>query len=320
MAEEKKTDKTTEHHAKVISFINMKGGVGKTTLCIGLGVCMSEESKVLIIDADPQFNATQSLIDDYKKKETEDIKRDELKKQKKNHPEWTIDNIDDSEFNFYNKEILRDDKIDKKTIFRLFRPQADINERFKVPKPSDLITPLKKNLDLLSGDLSLVLANTSGVYALIKRISIFINKNNLKNKYDYILIDCPPTITIYTNSALLASDYYIIPNRIDRYSIVGIESLQKSVDNLIDNEDKNLNCLGIIYTMVPSNMPLKQKSIKDNFESKKIVNDLDKFDSVLYENKAIQTGKSGTNPMSYKLSKESIEAIYSELKIRLNQI
>ncbi|PKH11142.1 ParA family protein, partial [Planomicrobium sp. MB-3u-38] len=58
---------TTSHNASIISFINMKGGVGKTTLCVGVADYLAnyENKKVLLIDIDPQFNATQTLMDQY---------------------------------------------------------------------------------------------------------------------------------------------------------------------------------------------------------------------------------------------------------------
>ena len=98
-----------------------------------------------------------------------------------------------------------------------------------------------------------------------------------RQEYEYIIIDCPPTLTIYTDSALMASDYYLIPNRIDRYSIVGIDSLQKAVNNLIREERINLKCIGLVYTMVTTSV--KQDKLRINFENKKAVNDIDIFSS-----------------------------------------
>lgn len=311
------------HNAKVISFINMKGGVGKTTLSVGMAVCMaSHGQKVLVIDADPQFNATQSLLEDYKERETKGIQTSKLNEMNadipEDHAKYTIDDIDDSEYNFYAQNILKTKVEERKSIYRLFSPQTDVNKQFSLPTQEELVTKLNDNLDLLCGDLSLVLANRSPEYTFVNRIQNFIRRNKLKDIYDFILIDCPPTLTIYTDSALMASDYYIIPNRIDKYSIVGISSLQQSVQNLVAESAADLRCLGIIYTMVPSDISKKQQLLKQSFESKKIVNDLDIFSSVSHEVTAIQNGKSGTNPMSYKPSREDMEALYEELQQRIN--
>lgn len=277
---------------KVISIINMKGGVGKTTLSIGIADYLAEiGKKILLIDADPQFNATQAMVDYYKNE----------------------DKYYESEENFYTTEVLRQEK----TIYRLFKPQTDMTQCYDTPAADDLIVNLKENLDILCGDLSLVLVNRAGDHALVRRIRNFIEDNHLRDKYDYVIIDCPPTLTIYTDSALMASDYYLIPNRIDRYSIVGIDSLQKAVKNLIREERISLKCIGLVYTMVRNSA--KQERIRVNFESKKAVNDIDIFSAKTNVVNDIQCGVAGTIPTKYKAAKNDIEAISLELLNRLEE-
>lgn len=152
---------------------------------------------------------------------------------------------------------------------------------------------------------------------ITRRIRNFIEDNHLRDKYDYVIIDCPPTLTIYTDSALMASDYYLIPNRIDRYSIVGIDSLQKAVNNLIREERIPLKCIGLVYTMVTDSV--KQERIRVNFESKKAVNDIDIFSAKTNVVNNIQYGVAGTIPTKYKNSKNDIEAISVELLSRLEK-
>lgn len=276
----------------VISIINMKGGVGKTTLSIGIADYLSEEGySVLLIDADPQFNSTQALLDTYKTKGYEDL---------------------ESESNYYNDYVLKNNK----TIYKLFRPQTDMQHSYTSPKSDELIINLKENLDILCGDLNLVLVNKSNDYAFVKRIRNFIADNELHKNYEYIIIDCPPTLTIYTDSALMASDYYLIPNRIDRYSIVGIDSLQKAVDNLVREERINLKCIGLVYTMVTPS--IKQQNIKISFESKEVVNNINIFSASTSIVNNIQYGASGTLPTKYKQGKEDIEAISLELLDKIN--
>ena len=306
-----------EKNGTVISFINMKGGVGKTTLSIGIADYLAklEHCRVLMIDIDPQFNATHSLIDAYKKKSVIDdtIIDDESLDIRTTLEEVIQGNTEDEDeevsSNFYTSEVLNKNK----TIFQLFKPQLDMSKRYSLPKAEDLIINLKGGLDLLSGDLNLVLANKNSDFSLVKRLKNFISENRLRKEYDYIIIDCPPTLTIYTDSALLASDFYIIPNRIDRYSIIGIDSLQTAVGNLISSEGIDLKCLGIVYTMVNKNMNAKQLKIKTDFESKKSVNDIDIFDSVSHIVNHIQYGYSGTLPTKYKSSLEDIESISQEM-------
>lgn len=307
----------------VISFINMKGGVGKTTLSIGIADYLARyvrDKRVLMIDIDPQFNATHSLLDTYKENknasndEDVDIIDDEQVEitipREVEEEEDESDESDDSEDSstFYS-EVLKANK----TIFQLFKPQLDVSQKFLMPKAEDIIINVKENLDIVCGDLNLVLANKSSDFSLVKRLRNFIAINKLREEYDYILIDCPPTLTIYTDSALLASDFYLIPNRIDRYSIIGIDSLQKAVSSLIDDEQIPLKCLGIIYTMMNKKINSKQQKIKDDFESKKSVNNLDIFDSVSHIVNHIQYGYSGTLPTRYKSSLEDIAAITVEM-------
>lgn len=302
----------------VISFINMKGGVGKTTLSIGIADYLAryEDKKVLMIDIDPQFNATHSLLDTYKEKKSITTNEEDVEIIDDESVEVTIsqeseeDDEDETEevISFYS-QVLQENK----TIFRLFKPQLDVSHKFIMPKPEEIIINVKENLDIVCGDLNLVLANKISDSALVKRLRNFISINKLREEYDYILIDCPPTLTIYTDSALLASDFYLIPNRIDRYSIIGIDSLQTAISNLVDDEQIPLKCLGIIYTMMNKKINSKQKKIKDDFESKKTVNNLDIFDSVSHVVNHIQYGYSGTLPTRYKSSLEDTQAITIEM-------
>ena len=271
---------------KVISIINMKGGVGKTTLSIGIADYLSDiGKKVLIIDADPQFNATQALLDTYK-----------------------VTNYKEDTKNYYTEEILPKSK----TVYRLFmRTEELLENQEENSYQDDIIVNLKENLDIVCGDLRLVLINNSGDFKK------FIDINKLREKYDFILFDCPPTLTIYTDGALLVSDYYLIPNRIDRYSIVGIDSLQKAIKDLVIEEEIDLKCLGLIYTMVKKDMTQKQNKIRVDFENKKVVKEIDIFSSTLSIVDHIQWGTQGSLPTKYKNSYEDIEAITLELLTKI---
>ncbi|EJB4842084.1 AAA family ATPase [Listeria monocytogenes] len=267
---------------KVISFINMKGGVGKTTLTIGIADYIanlnSEGKKVLVIDADPQFNATQSCLDEY-----------------------------------YKDDYYEDIWPNEKTIYKLFRPQTDLASDYTLPTKEDLIIPLTSTLDILCGDLKLVLANNILTPGATKRLKRFIKDNQLRNIYDYILIDCPPTLTMYTNSALLASDYYIIPNRIDKYSIIGISSLMTAISGLIREEELNLKCMGMIYTMIENTLSDKQLIMKNTLEEQEVMENISIFLSSIRNVKDIQVGKQGPFPTKYKKSREDISDIVNEL-------
>ncbi len=273
-------------NGEIISFINMKGGVGKTTLSIGVADYLAnyheEKKKILVIDVDPQFNATQALLDAY-----------------------------------YKGDYFTDILPYEKTINKLFKPQVDFREGYTSPSKESLILSLTDNLDIICGDLNLVLANKSSDYTHVKRLRRFINDNQLRTIYDLIIIDCPPTLTIYTDSALLASDYYLIPNRIDRYSIIGISSLQKAIRNLTREEDKDLKCIGLVYTMREDTLSLKQERMKASFEEKEDVEGIYVFTGYSSIVKDLQVGLQGPIPTKYKRSLEDIQVVSCELLSRL---
>lgn len=272
--------------AEVISIINMKGGVGKTTLSVGIADYLSDIGrKVLIIDADPQFNTTQALLSCYK----------EGKDHKKN---------------FYIDEV----KNKQKTIFELFDTTVRIvEEDLSPPTSGELIIKLKDNLGIICGDLSLVMVSKINDYRNAEKIRNFMEDNALREEYDYIIIDCPPTMSIYTESALKASDYYLIPNRIDRYSIIGINSLQRAIKTLIKQERITIKCIGLVYTMVEKNMPKKQEMLKISFESETSLGEIEIFATNMKICNQLQFGKRGPMPKSYKSSREDLEGISLEL-------
>lgn len=202
---EKKVNDETQSKAKIISFINMKGGVGKTSLSINVADTLAREGyKTLVIDTDPQFNATQSLL---------------LARTKYDKP---------NDENFIQEDLSADDfsklSNDNKTLYQIFMPSDLVEET------GNLVTHIKDNLDLIPGDLNLastVAGDTSGkIEVLDQHISDF----HLDYDYKYIIIDCPPTWSVLTHASLFASDFYIIPSHIDFYSSLGIELLNKQIN------------------------------------------------------------------------------------------
>ncbi|WP_304341242.1 ParA family protein [Metaclostridioides mangenotii] len=217
---------------KVISFINMKGGVGKTTLTINIGKQLSERGKsVLIIDMDPQFNATQTLLLHMKKNPILSKEIDEVGK-----------NIDSSK---YYKELSE-----------RHETASQIFESAEIVEEKNLIKEIDENLYLIPGDLDLykqLSGNTDGkLFAVLK----YLKEKSILDNYNYILIDCPPVWSILTKSSLIASDYYVIPSKIDLYSAMGINLLEEQITKEILEYQKNkiftgnLKKLGIIFTLV----------------------------------------------------------------------
>ena len=189
--------------AKVISFINMKGGVGKTTLLFELTHFINQKFlksdgtpfKILLIDTDPQSNLTQR---------------------------------EQERFSVYNQLPSDDIIFGNKSIQRLF--DSDMPSSQSRGK-NEVVFELKDDLHLIPGELKTVfLERTQAGKGVILRN--FIIDNDLKSQYDLIFIDCPPTYSLYTELSMLISDFYFIPTLPDAYSILGISLLEDVVDDL----------------------------------------------------------------------------------------
>ncbi|MBT2680066.1 ParA family protein [Bacillus sp. ISL-35] len=276
-----------DKNGKVISVINMKGGVGKTTLCVGIGEYLANflGKKILFIDVDPQFNTTQTLMD-----------------------------------YFDLEEEYMNDFRQNKTIRKLFESVTSISEKPKLPNPSDVILSFEKspNIDLICGNIDLIFDDNQGDSARSRRIKKFISENNLRRVYDFIFIDCPPTISFYTDAALNASDYYLVPNRIDRYSILGIKLLKQVIDRLSYDEDLDIKPLGIVYTMV-GKPGLKSQKLKETFETSAVLNDIDIFTSQTTYVNDLMVGLQGNISSNYKKSREDIHEVASEFLDRVER-
>ncbi|MBS5787194.1 MAG: AAA family ATPase [Clostridioides difficile] len=242
--------------AKVISFINMKGGVGKTTLTINIGKQIAEQGKkVLIIDMDPQFNATQSLLyyrtkQSNSKSNTEDLVEQEI-----------IQEIRSSE--------------DYKMLSNNHRTVLQIFESTEMCEKKELIQTIDTNLFLIPGDLNLYEKIAGDTSRKVLTVNNYLEDNNILKDYEFILIDCPPTWSILTFSSLVASDYYIIPSKVDFYSSIGISLLEDQIDvNIRHDQQKgrlrgNLKRLGIVFTLVHKNIVAEETrimSLKNDFK------------------------------------------------------
>ncbi len=273
--------------APVISFINMKGGVGKTTLCVGMAEYLASflDKKILVIDVDPQFNATQSLMGKYGK-------------------------VDDYMDNYLSAG---------NTIRKIFETPSNVMEKSKVASPEDVITKLDKNLDIILGDINIIF-DTSQESVRVNKINNFIVKNNLKSLYDFIFIDSPPTISLFTDAALIASSCYLVPVKIDHYSVLGATSLISVIDTLQDNHNKKLAHIGFIYTNTDDDFTQKTIKIKEQFEARSPFDSMYFFNSRLSYVRDLMVGGKGNIPSQYQRSRNDIASICDEFLARMNQI
>lgn len=235
--------------AKVISVINMKGGVGKTTLTanIAYGLAKFHDGKILLIDNDPQFNATQYFISTKK----------------------YLDFINNEE-NCTILDIYRDRPVHAISIaskgkkLKLIKPHAK-NSILNVVSYTD-----GSKLDILPSTLDLMELDSPSL-GTENKLHRFIE--TIKNDYDYIIIDCPPTMSVFILSAYIASDAYLIPIKPDHLSSIGISLLERAIDRYSNITGKKLEQIGIVFTMVESNSLFSdtintlRKSRKNTFKS-----------------------------------------------------
>lgn len=218
---------------KVISIINLKGGVGKTTLTVALAEFLVQEHnlKVLVIDLDPQTNASVALIGE---------------------DQWS--------------------KLNKKgkTLYNLFKDQIDDTSTFDlnesiVKKTSNLQGGLTK-LHLLPSSLDFVQIQDKliniGQTALIRPIDVL--KRTVKDSlddYNVVLIDCPPNLGIVTQNGLNISDAYLIPVIPNKMSTYGIPQILTSVKSFNRRTDSNVEPLGVVISMYRSNVQTHNATI-----------------------------------------------------------
>jgi len=201
---------------KIVSVINIKGGVGKTTLTSNLGAYAASQGKrVLMIDLDPQTQLTFSFMT----------------------PEYWRDKYKDSKTlkNYFDPIITGSDEI------------ISLSDLVIHLNPGNILTFSSGTLDLISSHLGLIdidvkLAGLINVQNSTMYSASFLKTHSylthsleeIENDYDIVLIDCPPTFNTTVKNAILASDYYIVPAKLDYLSTLGIEELKQNIDIFTD--------------------------------------------------------------------------------------
>ena len=213
------------------SFTNQKGGVGKTTTVLNLGAFLAEKGKKVL------------LIDlDPQANLTSGIG-------------YNVNNNDEPHITSNGKK--------KPTIYDIIIGNNTINEAFVATKIDNLYL-VPSSLDLAGAEIELV-NKMSREFLLRKAIK------NVRDQYDYILIDCPPSLGLLTINALVASRKVIIPIQCEYFALEGLGQLAKTVSMIRKNLNSTLQVGGVILTMYDARTKLSkavEKEIKDFFKKK----------------------------------------------------
>ncbi len=197
---------------KVISLANQKGGVGKTTTAINLGASLAVlEKKILIIDADPQANATSGTGFD-------------LKKVKTSIYECLIDDVDPKRI------ILNSD--------------------------TDLLDLIPSHIDLVGAEIEML--NMPEREFMLQKVV-----EKVRDDYDYVLIDCSPSLGLITVNALTASDSVIIPVQCEYFALEGLGKLLNTIKIIQNRLNPDLEIEGFLLTMYDARLRLSNQVVEE---------------------------------------------------------
>ncbi len=197
---------------KIIAIANQKGGVGKTTSTINLAASLGVlEKKVLLIDADPQANATSGLGID----------------------------VDGVEFGTY--QVLEHTISAKETILKTTSPNVDL---------------IPAHIDLVAIEIELV-DKQEREYMLKKALK------DIKDDYDYILIDCAPSLGLITLNSLVAADSVIIPIQCEYFALEGLGKLLNTIKSIQKIHNPDLDIEGLLLTMFDSRLRLSNQVVEE---------------------------------------------------------
>jgi len=197
---------------KIIAIANQKGGVGKTTTSVNLAASLGVlEKKVLLIDADPQANATSGLGVD----------------------------VEAVEYGTY--QVLEHTVSAKETVVQTDSPNVDI---------------IPAHIDLVAIEIELV-DKQNREYMLKKALV------DIKEDYDYILIDCAPSLGLITLNSLVAADSVIIPIQCEYFALEGLGKLLNTIKSVQNIHNSDLDIEGLLLTMFDSRLRLSNQVVDE---------------------------------------------------------
>jgi chromosome partitioning protein len=201
---------------RVIAIANQKGGVGKTTTSINLSSCLADlGKKVLLIDIDPQGNATSGV----------GIVKQNL----------------------------------ENTVYELFIGECTISQCL-TKSVVDNLNVFPSNVNLSGAEIDLI--GVENREYILKNVL-----DQIKDLYDYIIIDCPPSLNILTVNAMTAADSVIVPIQCEYYALEGLSQLIHTINLIQDRLNNKLEIDGIVFTMYDSRTNLSSdvvENVKNN--------------------------------------------------------
>ncbi|GAC1336524.1 MAG: AAA family ATPase [Myxococcales bacterium] len=200
--------------ALVLAIANQKGGVGKTTTAVNLSASLAaSEKRVLLVDLDPQGNATSGL----------GLKREEVS--------------------------------DQPTIYHALLGEHDAR--------SAVVETEVPHLSLLPSDPDLVGAELELVSVMARESRLQKALASLRGEFDYVILDCPPSLGLLTINALVAADRVLVPLQCEYYALEGLGSLLRTIELIRANLNRELELDGVLLTMFDARNNLARQVTRD---------------------------------------------------------